>query len=208
MSKKKMLLLALGALVGVFALVLLFANIRILRFRKQIVFPPELSSSTMAVIFGAGVKKDGTPTPMLADRIYAGVALYKSGKVQRLMMTGDDGRMWSDEVDAMKRVALTLGVPEDKIDIDRHGYRTYESCYREANVYGIKNAVVVSQAFHLPRIIYLCENFGISSTGVAADLQNYGWDLLWMEAREVGARLKAWWQVNFSKPLPQEPEKK
>jgi vancomycin permeability regulator SanA len=168
----------------------------------------EAPTSTLGLVFGAGVKKDGTPTPMLADRIYAGVALYKAGKVQKLMMTGDDGRMWSNEVDSMRSVAVQLGVPAENIIVDRHGYRTYESCYREAKVYGVTSTIVISQAFHLSRIMYLCDNFGISSIGVASDFGNYGWDEYWMEVREAGARLKAWWQVNFTKPLPEEPSLK
>ncbi|MFA6105449.1 MAG: ElyC/SanA/YdcF family protein [Patescibacteria group bacterium] len=189
-------------LMGVFFIFIIYANLVIIKKSDKIVFPADVPTSTVGLIFGGGLNADGTPNEMLTDRIVEGVALYKTGKVSILMMTGDDGKRYQNEVDAMKKAAMSFGVPENKIILDRHGYRTYESCYREANIFGFTEVIAVSQAFHLPRIIYLCENFGIKTIGVAADLHSYGGDLAWMKFREVGARLKAWWQIKITHPLP------
>ena len=186
----------------VFFLLLIYSNLIILKRRTSIIFPDDIATSTIGLIFGAGLDKDGSLSPMLEDRILAGVALYKSGKVNILMMTGDDGRRYSNEVDAMKKAAMEYGVPENRILVDPHGYRTYESCYRESKVYGFTKVIAVSQAFHLPRIVYLCENFGIKTEGVSADLHEYGGDTIFMNIREIGARLKAWWQAKITRPAP------
>jgi len=135
------------------------------------------------------------------------VELFKMGKVEQLMMTGDDGVFRNDEVDAMRALAISLGVPTSSVSIDPHGYRTYESCYREKNIYGISSAVVISQTFHLPRIQYFCRSLGINTVGVAADLQDYGYSLPRMQLREILARVKGWWQMEISRPAPMSLEK-
>ena len=204
-NNKKLIVSALvvsGIFGVVFLVLLVFSNLDILQERSFIFFPADVPSTTIGLVFGGGLNKDGSLNSMVEDRIAAGVALFRSGKVGKLMITGDDGRMYNNEVDAMKKAVLALGVAEDKILVDRHGYRTYDSCYREAKVYGIKRVVAVSQFFHLPRIIFLCEHFGIGTTGVAADFRNYGFDSLYMNIREIGARLKSWWQVNVTNPKP------
>ncbi|MEK7624947.1 MAG: ElyC/SanA/YdcF family protein [Patescibacteria group bacterium] len=202
MNKKKILII-ISILAGViFVGFIIFVNVDILQERAFIFLPESVPSTTVALIFGGGLNKDGTLNDMVSDRMAAGVSLFRSGKVGQLMITGDDGRVHSDEVDAMREVAVALGVPVEKILVDRHGYRTYDSCYRAAKVYGIKRVIGISQFFHLPRIIFICERFGIGTTGVAADFRNYGFASAYMNVREVGARLKAWWQVNVTNPEP------
>lgn len=202
LNKKKILILILvGA--GIFLGFIIFVNVDILHDRAFIFLPDKVPSSTVALIFGGGLNSDGSLNDMVADRVAAGVSLYRSGKVGQIMITGDDGRMHSDEVDAMREAVVALGVPTDKILVDRHGYRTYDSCYRAAKIYGIRNVIAVSQFFHLPRIIFLCENFGIGTVGVAADFRDYGFDSFYMNVREVGARFKVWLDMNVlsTKPL-------
>ena len=204
----KFITVSLTAIVaGVFLFFLIFSNLVILQNKRNMMFVEDAPTSSLALVFGGGLNNDGSPNDMAMDRVIEGVALYKSGKVAKIMITGDDGQRYGNEVDVMKKAAVDFGVPEEKILLDRHGYRTYESCFREARVYGVTDVIAVSQAFHLPRIIYLCENFGIKTYGVAADLRDYGADSFKMGIREVAARLKAWWQVRISHPLPTTMEK-
>ena len=204
----KFITVSLTAIVaGVFLFFLIFSNLVILQNKRNMMFVEDAPTSSLALVFGGGLNNDGSPNDMAMDRVIEGVALYKSGKVAKIMITGDDGQRYGNEVDVMKKAAVDFGVPEEKILLDRHGYRTYESCFREARVYGVTDVIAVSQAFHLPRIIYLCENFGIKTYGVAADLRDYGADSFKMEVREIAARLKAWWQVRISHPLPTTMEK-
>lgn len=203
----KIILWIAGLCVFVFLALLVFANILILRRPHLVVSVADAPGSPVALVFGGGMKDTTTMSDEQADRVSVGIELYKLGKVKKIMMTGDDGAYVADEVDAMKKAALVAGVPVADVLVDPHGYRTYESCYREHFVYGLNSVIVVSQNFHLARISYLCSHFGVQTIDVAADLRSYGFDSIKMNIRELGARLKAWWQVVITKPLPRSLEK-
>ncbi len=126
-----------------------------------------------AIVLGASVKQDGTPSDALEDRVMEAVDAYKDGKVRTLLMTGDDGAFHVNEVETMARVAQEAGIPAEHIVVDGHGYRTYESCKRAAGVFAIKEAVVVTQRFHLSRALFLCGAFGIDVQGLPADRRTY-----------------------------------
>ncbi len=161
----------------------------------------QVPTSTIALVFGGGMKTKTEMSDMQYDRVNVGAQLYHGGKIQKIMITGDDGALRGDEISAMKKQLLDWGVPQEAILIDPHGYRTYESCWREARLYGVTSTIVVSQSFHLPRIQYLCEHFGIQTIPVSADLRDY--DSWWVGyTREYLARLKAWWQVEITEPMP------
>lgn len=187
--------------------VVAFTNATILSYSKYTVPFSSVPPSDLGLVFGGGMQDNGDQSQMQKDRVRVGVELFKAGKVHMLMMTGDDGGFRGDEVDAMRTMAIDMGVPTSSVVIDPHGYRTYESCYREKNVYGITRAVAISQNFHLPRIAYLCNNLGVQVLGVSADISNYGLDLPKMQLRDVLAKVLAWWQIEVSHPLPRSLEK-
>jgi hypothetical protein len=120
---------------------------------------------------------------------------YKAGRAEKLVITGDDGEFRANEMTPMLAYARSKGVPASAIVVDGHGYRTYESCYRGARFYGFKNVIAVSQRFHLPRIIFLCEHFGLHTVGFVAD-DNLPLSVqIKIEIREVLARVKNWIDV-------------
>ena len=181
---------------------LLYTNVSILQYETGIVAIEHAPTTTYALIFGGGMQEDGSQSIMQMDRVATGVSLYDAKKVSTLVMTGDDGGNNFDEVHAMEDQAIQYGVVASDVSLDPHGYRTYESCYRAKHVYGIDQAIVVSQSFHLPRIMYICSSMGIEVVGVAADNREYEDDFFVTTPREILARLKAWWQVEITKPLP------
>lgn len=124
---------------------------------------PDAPTAELAIVLGAGVRADGTPSPVLAARVEAGVELLRRGAVQRLLMSGADG-----EPQAMRRHAVALGAPPDAILIDAGGTRTFETCRRARARFGVSRALVVTQAFHLPRALFLCSSLGIDASGVVA----------------------------------------
>jgi vancomycin permeability regulator SanA len=158
----------------------------------------------VALVLGAGLKRDGTPTMMLQDRIQAAAELWKLGRVDGLLMSGDNGSVGHDEVGAMRDAALALGVPAGAITLDHAGFDTYDSCFRAHEIFAVRGAVVVTQAFHMPRALYLCRSMGIDAVGLAAD--RYGSyprsQLVALDAREVLASVKAVWQADVTKPDP------
>lgn len=162
-----------------------------LRFGPRVVTASAAPGRTTAIVFGAGLRRDGRPTAVLADRIETAVELYRLGKVGSILMSGSV-RPGYDEPTAMAAQAIELGVPAAAIQTDPGGVRTLESCRRAAQVFGVKSALLVSQAFHLPRALALCAAVGIEADGVAADRSNYSdrSRRLW-ELREYPASLVA-----------------
>jgi len=126
-----------------------------------------------AIVFGAGVRRDGSPTPVLFDRVSVAADLYLTGKVDRLLLSGSLGANGRDETAAMRRLALELGVPEAAILVDDQGTRTYRTCLRAKTEFGLQAVALVTQRYHLPRALATCEGLGMQAVGGAADLRPY-----------------------------------
>jgi SanA protein len=157
----------------------------------------------IAIVFGAGLWRDGSPTPVLRDRIATAAELYLTGKVEKLLFSGDNRFIYYNEPGAMHRYALSLGVPDGVIVLDFAGRSTYDTCYRAKKIFGINDAILVTQNFHLPRALYICHVLGIKAVGVPADRRNYSpgpW--VYWNFREIPATLNALWQVYVTHPLP------
>jgi SanA protein len=156
-----------------------------------------------AIVFGAGLWRDGSPTPVLRDRVATAAQLYFAGKVEKLLMSGDNSYVEYNEPGAMRGYALELGVPDEAIVLDYAGRRTYDTCYRARAIFGLQEAILVTQNFHLPRALYLCNVLGLPSVGVPADLQDYRRrSLFFWNLREVPATLAALWDVMVARPQP------
>ncbi len=155
----------------------------------------------VAIVLGAGLWRNGTPTPALYDRVATAVDLYKAGQVKKLLMTGDNRFVDYNEPEAMRKLAVQLGVPNEDIVLDYAGRRTYDSCYRAKEIFGVQHAVIVTQRFHLDRSLYLCDAMGIASVGAVADRRDYR-TYRWWELREMLATAAAWWDVNIGRPVP------
>ena len=106
----------------------LFASPRI--FTKE-----GVPAGRVAIVFGAGLWRDGTPTPVLEDRVRTAANLYFEGKVEKLLMTGDNRFVEYNEPESMRQFAISLGVPDEDIVLDYAGRRTYDSCYRARDIF-------------------------------------------------------------------------
>lgn len=154
-------------------------------------------------MFGAGLWRDGRPTAVLRDRVQTAVDLYKSGKVKKLLMSGDNRFINYNEPKAMYETALALGVPKEDIVLDYAGRRTYDTCYRAKYIFGVDEAVLITQSFHLPRAIYTCQKLGISPNGVPADLRVYRrFAAMYWNVRESFAILNALIELHITHPVP------
>ncbi len=162
-----------------------------------------VKNARVAIVFGAGLQRDGTPSPVLKDRVEAAAQLYFAGKVEKLLMSGDNRFVDYNEPGAMRTYAITLGVPQEDIVLDYAGRRTYDTCYRAYHIFGVKDAILVTQRYHLPRALFTCKGIGLTSTGVPANLRYYRkYSRLVWNTRELPATLVALWQVWVSHPLP------
>jgi SanA protein len=160
-------------------------------------------SRRVAIVFGAGIWKDGTPTPVLRDRVTTAAELYRQGKVEKLLMSGDNSTIYHNEPEAMRQYALSLGIPDEDIILDYAGRRTYDTCYRARSIFGLRQAILVTQAFHLPRAVYTCNKLNLPAIGVIADQRQYRQSsLIFWNVRELPATLTALYEVHAAHPKP------
>jgi SanA protein len=128
---------------------------------------------------------------MLRDRIKTAAALYKAGKVERVLASGDHGRLSYDEVNVMRRELVRAGVPAEDVFTDHAGFDTWDSVVRARKVFQVRSALIVSQKFHLARATWLAKRAGLEAHGVAADVGGYGGQSKKGAVREIIARTKA-----------------
>jgi len=164
----------------------------------------KVPTEPVAIVFGAGVWADGTPTPMLADRVEGAVELYRLGRVNKILMTGDNATPEYNEVVAMQQYAERLGVPSQDIKLDYAGFSTYESCYRAKVIFGVERAVLITQKYHLPRAVYTCNQLGIEAVGLGTpDWGKFRDDSMrFYTQREVLAVIKAILELHIIRPKP------
>lgn len=155
--------------------------------------PEDVPHRPVAIVLGAGVYPDGRPQPFLAARLDVAADLLRRGRVDRLIVSGDGRHDHHDEPGAMRRYLLAHGVPAERITEDPEGRDTWASCVRAVQVYGVREATLVSQTYHLPRALALARAAGLDAVGVGDETMASAAPTVWAEgvARERLAALKA-----------------
>lgn len=202
MLKKRLLIIAAALAVLVAAAVFVPDIIVVGSAKNRIITADEaaeLENTDCVLILGAGVR-NGSPTPMLRDRLITGISLYKSGVAPKIIMSGDHGREDYDEVNVMKSYAVENGVPDSDVFMDHAGFSTYDSIYRAKAVFEADSIIIVTQKYHLYRALYIAERLGVNAVGVSADLDDYSGQLK-RDLREIAARDKDFFSCLF-KPEP------
>ena len=138
---------------------------------------------------------------MLADRMDTAIELYRAGVVRKLLVSGDNRFAHYDEPGRMYDYAVARGVLAQDVIRDYAGRRTYDTCYRAAAIFGVTDALLVTQRFHLPRAIFTCGNTGVNGIGFSADRRVY-WSNTFYRLRDALATVRAWWDVKIARPLP------
>lgn len=173
--------------------VLVFVVVK-LQSRAYIRSIDDVPKAHTAIVLGAAIMNDGTLTQIFKDRINTAAALYMSGKVETVLITGDDGSRFHNEVNPAREYLLSRGVPSEDIFLDHAGFDTYSSMYRAKEIFYVGSAIVCTQSFHLPRSVFIARNIGIDAYGVAADQHEY---FFRNNLREVLADVKAVFNLIF-----------
>ena len=197
--KKKGLRIALISILCLLLLLGLGPNaVILLHARNRILSPEDLGSGDWdcILVLGAGLLPDGSPSLMLRERIDTGVALYEAGAAPKLIMSGDHGREDHDEVNAMKDAAMAAGVPSEDVFMDHAGFNTYDRLYRAEAIFGAERVIIVTQAYHLSRALYIASRLGLEAVGVSCDTRRYAGQTM-RDIREVLARDKDFFQCVF-----------
>ncbi|MGW0433428.1 SanA/YdcF family protein [Micromonospora sp. NPDC003197] len=150
----------------------------------------------VALVLGAQVYDDGTPSSFLEARLALAKRLYDEGKVRALLVSGDHGSWEYDEPGAMRRWLVEHGVPESKVVMDHAGFDTYDSCVRAQQIFGVQELIVVTQSFHVRRAVTVCRQLGLAAVGVGDDsVSRFDRAWRWGSLREYGAAVKAAFDV-------------
>jgi vancomycin permeability regulator SanA len=206
MSRRRKLLIA-GAAAASCAVLLVAVPTLMMRLDtrgERSTDPHTLPHREVAIVLGAGLTPRGTPTLFLRDRLDGAIELYQLGKVDGLLMTGDNSTRSYDEPSAMRDYALDHGVPLGAITLDFAGFNTYDSCVRAHTIFSVTGAIVVTQSYHLPRAVYLCRSAGIDAVGLG--MPDWGripdGQMAGYQGREVLASVKAMWDADVRRPDP------
>lgn len=132
-----------------------------------------VSNAEFAIVLGAGIRSNGTPGTYLQKRLDDALILYFNKKIEKILLTGDNGSVSHDEISVMNNYLTINGIPQDIIFADYAGFDTYSSMERADKIFDISDAIIVSQYYHLPRTIYIARNKGINAIGFVTNSQ-YG----------------------------------
>jgi SanA protein len=125
----------------------------------------DVPPAEVAIVPGALVQPDGKMSAMLADRVTQAAALWKAGKVKRILVSGDHHEWGYDEPDTMRKSLVADGVPPKVIFEDHAGLDTWATMVRARSIFQVHSAVVVTQNFHMPRALYLADAAGMGASG-------------------------------------------
>ena len=133
--------------------------------------------------------RSGLPNQYFQNRIQATVDLYKAGKIEVVVISGDNSRKGYNEPEDMKSELMLRGIPEDKIYLDYAGFRTLDSVVRMEKIFGQKSFTIISQKFHNQRAIYIAHAKGLQVVGYNAEDVN-AYSGFKTQLREKFARVK------------------
>ncbi|MFV0452039.1 MAG: vancomycin high temperature exclusion protein [Propioniciclava sp.] len=159
--------------------------------RGRVLTAEEAPARDVAVIFGAEMYSSGQPSPYLQARLDLGVRLWTEQKAAVLVVSGDNADDHHAETTNMRRYLEDHGVPQAAIVEDEYGRDTYDTCVRLRAVFGVSQALLVSQRYHLPRAVATCRAVGVDAVGVG-DVSVKQTSKRWNEfaAREIPASVK------------------
>jgi vancomycin permeability regulator SanA len=157
--------------------------------------PATVPHTPVALVFGAQVVGN-RPSAFLASRLDLAVRLYARHTVDTVLVSGNDDHHGYDEPAVMRAYLIAHGVPAARITVDDAGFDTWDTCARAHRVFGVDNAILVTQTFHVARAVAVCRANGVAGYGVGIDSASVGFDsTVYGYVREFFAADKAMWQV-------------
>lgn len=160
-----------------------------------------LEPRPVVIVPGAGLRPDGGPSIYLERRLTAARDLYRAGTVQQILVSGDASTPYHDEPAAMTTWLVDQGVPADAVVQDGGGLDTHDTCVRAHDVYGVTSAIVVTQDYHVRRMLFSCQAAGIDVVGVGvASTSATARDWVTWHLRELPASWKAFLDAAVRRP--------
>lgn len=176
----------------VFAIFFLLIQLYVNNYSKPYVFydKEKIPNCNAVMVLGASVYSDGTPSPVLKDRLLYAYEIYTNKKADKIIVSGDHATVDYDEVNTMKNYLLDLGVKDEDIFMDHAGFDTYDSMYRAKEIFKISSLIICTQNFHIKRAVYIANKLGIKAYGYPCeDKEEY--NMVYLNIRESLAKVKA-----------------
>ena len=193
--KKVIIILVILLFIGLLVSLLINFYVK-LSVKHDIIKMTNISNDYDAIlVLGAGLR-NGKPSPVLKDRLDTAYKLYEDGYSKKIIVSGDHGKKYYDEVNVMKNYLLDKGVESNNIFMDHAGFSTYDSVYRAKEIFLANNIIIVTQQFHLYRSLYIAKKLELDAVGVSATLRNYSGSVKF-ELREILARDKDFVKTMF-----------
>ncbi|QFR39402.1 hypothetical protein A9Q91_04195 [Candidatus Gracilibacteria bacterium 28_42_T64] len=202
--KKIIIILKCGGIMTILGVIaILLINLYVLSFSKDKILTDvgQLEQTEVGLVFGAKVKKDFSPSDILKDRLKVAIQAYKSGKIKKIIVSGDNSREEYDETTGMRDYLIKNDVHIDHIYLDYAGFDTYDTLFRAKELFGVEEVVLFTQDFHLKRANYIGQRVGLDTIGVSTNLQKYIHEDYY-NRREVLARVKAFLDVELMSSNP------
>ncbi len=160
-----------------------------------------LPKAEVGLVFGTSDRTAGRENLFFRYRIDAAEKVWKAGKVDTIIVSGDNRAKDYNEPEKMRAALVARGVPNDRIVCDYAGLRTLDSVVRAKEIFGAHRVMFISQRFQNERAIYVAEARGMDAYGFdAQDVAIKG--SLRTKVREVLARVKMWLDVHFLNTQP------
>ena len=157
------------------------------------------------LVLGAGVRPGGSPSNMLEDRLLTAFQLYEAGICDKILVSGDHGTEYYDEVNVMKSYLVKKGIPSESVFMDHAGFSTYDSIYRAKAIFGVKKILIVTQEYHSFRSLMIANHLDLDAIAVAAPILSSDVEVYpkqaWYSFRETLARVKDFFWC-LAKPEP------
>lgn len=188
---------------GLIAAFILYANLAAQRAGEGRLYDEvhEVPPQAVGLLFGTTDKIGERDNLYFTHRIDAAVELWEAGKVQCLLVSGDNREKYYNEPNKMREALIARGVPKEVIVRDFAGLRTLDSVVRAQKIFRAPSVILISQQFHNERAAYIARNQGLDYVGYnALDLE--GGAGLKTKIREVGARVKMWLDVRVFDTQP------
>lgn len=182
--------LLLGGILIFFVVILLACNAWVmLATRKQIYAKvEETPHRSVALVLGTSNRlADGSPNPFFANRIETAYQLYKSGKVDFIIVSGDNRSKYYNEPVAMRKALIEKGIPTSVITLDFAGLRTLDSIVRCKEIFGQESITIITQPFHSYRALFISNYYNMDAIVMVAD-EPEAWQSAKVVAREILAR--------------------
>jgi vancomycin permeability regulator SanA len=167
----------------------------VVRYSNDIYSLKDTPYTDAALVPGAGIWSDGTPSITLIERVESASELYRMGKIRFIVLSGSQ-----QETEVMMQLAEDSGINQDALLIDPRGFSTLNSCINLFQDRAFHRVAVVSQKYHLFRALYFCTSVGIESIGVSAESQaQLPETILRRYLREIGATVMGFLEIETMK---------